>query len=175
MKTMASIKGQPIHSMLMVIPAGAFALVLVFDLLYLLGAGDIWWIATEPLIIAGIGGGILAAIPGAVDLFTSIRSDKAINVATGHVIAAFILLVAFTINLMARQGAAPGEAPGAVWWSVIGFALMLITAWLGGRLVYNHGVGIDVSILEKESTTHKTNVGKQTRRGRKIEELESPA
>ena len=166
MKTVASIKGQPIHSMLMVIPAGAFALVLVFDVLYLLGAGDMWWIATEPLIIAGIAGGVLAAIPGGIDFFTSIRSDKAVNVATGHVLAAFLLLIVFAINLTARQGAAPGEATGAVWWSAIGFLVMLLTAWLGGRLVYNHHVGIGEQVEDEPKALEPR---------REFEEAESPA
>lgn len=149
MKSTVSLRGQPLHSMLMVIPAGAFTLVLAFDLVYLLGAQDLWWEATIPLLIGGLIGGILAAIPGSIDLYASVRSDRALDVVMGHAAAAFVLLAISAMNLVARMDTPPAEAQSAVWWSVAAFVVLLVTAALGGRLVYRLGVGV-VGVAEEE-------------------------
>ena len=176
MRSRVNIKGHPVHTMLLVVPAGGFMLVLAFDLLYLLGAGDMWWEATVPLLIGALAGGMLASIPGAIDLYTSIRSDRALNIAIAHGVTAFVLLAVGAINLTIRIDAAAGEANWAVWWSVVGFAVLVITGALGGHMVYRHGVAISAESDEEQPVEHREGADKKKRKPPRhsADELGSP-
>ena len=71
MSSPASIKGHPIHPMLVGIPIGLWIFSLVADLVYKLGLGDESWARTAFLCIGGgIVGALLAAVPGLFDLLS---------------------------------------------------------------------------------------------------------
>src|SRR5690606_41151827 len=68
MRSKAAIADHPLHPMLIVIPAGAFIMTLVMDILYLITDQALWCLATLPVILLGVIGALLAAIPGLIDL-----------------------------------------------------------------------------------------------------------
>jgi len=71
MSSPASIKGHPIHPMLVGVPIGLWTFALVADLVYKLGLGDESWARTAFLCIGGgIVGALLAAVPGLFDLLS---------------------------------------------------------------------------------------------------------
>lgn len=50
------------------------------------------------------------------------------------------MLVLFAFNVWLHSDAA-GAGAGAVWPSLIGVLLLGVSGWLGGEMVYVHGVG----------------------------------
>src|SRR5262245_38476038 len=71
MASPASIKGHPIHSILVALPIGLWTFALVCDIGYFLGAGNGGWSnAALYAVGGGIGGALLAAIPGLIDLIS---------------------------------------------------------------------------------------------------------
>lgn len=146
MKSAAHIKGHPLHPMLIVIPAGAFIITLIMDLVYILGAGDIWWEATVPVMIVGVVGGLLAALPGLIDLFKVAEPQGAMKHGIAHGIINLIVVAVFTFNFMIRltTTTAAGEGiPWPFWLSVLGVALLGVSGGLGWHMVYKYKVGVD--------------------------------
>jgi uncharacterized membrane protein len=131
--------------MLVPLPIGLFTAALVFDLLRVgtdrPGWGDVafWCIA------AGLVGGLLAALPGLID-YTGLRGP-ARRIATWHLAMNLTLVALFAVNLWLRTEsgravAGPGMGlPLAL--SIAGVALMSVSGWLGGEMVYRHRVGVE--------------------------------
>jgi uncharacterized membrane protein len=49
----------------------------------------------------------------------------------------------YALNLWWRVGSAPGRT-GPVALSVVGVALLAISGWLGGSMVYEHGMAVEM-------------------------------
>src|ERR1041384_2170706 len=58
-----------------------------------------------------------------------------------YTMAGGIVVALFAVNLWLRRDAVPGAAL-PVWLSVVGVALLGVSGWLGGELVYVHGVAV---------------------------------
>ncbi|MEF8701385.1 MAG: DUF2231 domain-containing protein [Candidatus Accumulibacter sp. UW20] len=139
----AAIAGHPLHPMLIHFPVAA--------LLGLVGCDFAWLITDDPfwaragLWLAGIGavGGWLASGPGLIDLLLPRVREKI--TAWCHAILAVMMLSLASLNwtLRYRQDAAR-LAEWEIYLSLLTAGLIVIAAYLGGRLVYEHAVGVEV-------------------------------
>jgi uncharacterized membrane protein len=138
----AAIKGHPIHPMLVAFPVGLWTFSLACDIVYLcFGQGVYWSAAARYSLAAGIVGALLAAVPGLIDLL-SLTEAKVKKVAIYHMSINLVAVVVFGADLWLRMTRGPsGDPPVLV--SVIGIVLILVSGWLGGELVYVHGVAVD--------------------------------
>jgi uncharacterized membrane protein len=64
-----------------------------------------------------------------------------------HALAAVMMLSMATLNWLLRLGEDPGQriAPWGLALTLLTAAFIGIAAYLGGRLVYEHAVGVDTS------------------------------
>ena len=108
--------------------------------------GDPFW-ARAGVWLAGVGalGGWGASMAGLVDLLTVGRIRRLIT-AWGHAIIAVMMLSLATLNWMLRLGE-PGALimPWGLGMSLLTAGFIALAAYLGGRLVYEHAVGVDTS------------------------------
>lgn len=147
MASPASIKGHPIHPMLIPFPIGLWVFSLVADLIYLWRGNPIWkdWIAFYSL-LAGIIAAAAAAVPGLID-WLSITDKTVTKIANWHARLNVIALLVFAASFYLRttSGASiVGEnhtIPVAL--SVLGVLLITVSGWLGGEMVFKHGVAVD--------------------------------
>jgi uncharacterized membrane protein len=142
--SLAAIGGHPLHPMLIHFPVAALIGLVGADAAWLYGGDDFW--ARAGLWLAGVGalGGWGASLVGLVDLL-GVRRVRRLVSAWMHAVMAVMMLSLATLNWLLRL-AAEGSAPPQPW----GLALTLCTAvfiglaaLLGGRLVYEHAVGVD--------------------------------
>ena len=144
MKNRARIAGHPIHPMLITIPIAAFVLSLVGDLLFLGTGVPFWYAAAFWLIIAGIIGGLAAAVPGVIDYVTSVPPAARRTARThGLMNVAIVVLYAVNAYLRATQVLDGAMVGWTVALSVLGVAGLMVSGWLGGTLVYQHRIGVD--------------------------------
>lgn len=143
-----ALAGHPIHAMLVAFPiAGAFALAFC-DVAYW-WTSDLFW-ARAALWASGGGFamGCLAALAGAAELLLvpGVRRRAA---AWSHAVAAMILLgvMAASWSLRLQQGA-DAILPWGLILSWLALGLVAIAGWHGGKLVFEHQVG--VSLPEEE-------------------------
>lgn len=141
MRTPASVKGHPIHAMLVPLPIGLFVFSLVSDLLLVagLGGGD-WAVVARCTLAAGIVTALLAAIPGFVDYLS--LSGRPRRIATSHMLLNLTVVGVFTMDFLLRLRTDPYDKVPVVF-SAIGVSLLAVSGWLGGEMVYRHGVGVD--------------------------------
>jgi uncharacterized membrane protein/nitrite reductase/ring-hydroxylating ferredoxin subunit len=143
MKSRASIKGHPIHPILIVFPLAFFAGTLLFDILAMAYNDAVFWVTAYYMQLAGIIGGVLAAIPGAVDyIFTVPPKSSGKKRAAKHGIVNASALVLFTIAWFLK--ADPGVVPVvSLVLEIVAAALLVFGGWMGGTLVYRNQIGVN--------------------------------
>jgi uncharacterized membrane protein len=143
MRTPASVAGHPIHPMLVTIPIGLWIFSFVCDLFHVFGSGTAEWRMVALYTMAGgTAGAVLAAIPGLLDLLSLPPSLK--KTALAHMGINVSLVVLFGINLWLRSYL-PVDNQTPVLLSAIGVALLAVSGWLGGKLVYVGGVAVSAA------------------------------
>src|SRR5215471_10029839 len=142
MASPASIAKHPIHPMLVAFPVGLLIFSLISDIIYLARwGGPVWNDVAMYTMAGGIVGALLAAVPGFVDLF-SITNPRVKRIGIWHMSINLVVVVLFLINCLMRYQAPRGTA-GPIWLSVIGIVLLAVSGWLGGEMVYVHGVAVE--------------------------------
>jgi len=135
----------PIHPMLVHFPIGLFILSLLLDLASLVFP-NVPNLVRDSFyaMLVGVITALIAAVPGFVD-YTDIRSDHpGKRTATAHLTLNLIVVALYGINLGVRSSslADPRISIGALILSLVGIALLSASGYLGGRLVYDEGIGV---------------------------------
>lgn len=144
MKSHARALGHPIHQMLVPIPMGLLLVGSALDVVHRLTEAP--WIPMLSFwnLAIGVGGAMLAAVFGAVDLFAIPDGTRAKRVAGLHAIGNLVVIGLYVVALFSRWTHPSLAAPSlAIGLEVLGLALAGVTAWLGGELVDRLGVGVD--------------------------------
>lgn len=139
-RSTAQIGGHPIHPMLVQFPIVCFILTLVCDVLYTQGHTELATASTW-LLIVGLVMGALAAVAGLTDFLGDkrIQGSDAIKHATANVTA----VVLEVVNLVLRLKNPESIGSTGVWISLVVVLILLYSGWMGGRLVYIHGIGVN--------------------------------
>lgn len=141
MRTPASIAGHPIHPMIVPIALGGFLLSFVFDIVRLVsGDPNPWATVAYYTMIGGIVGALSAAVFGFVDL-TSLPAGTTRKIGLTHMSINLAAVVLYIGNAWLRHGGTnEGNLPIIL--SFVGTAMLLVSGWLGGKMVYEAGVGV---------------------------------
>ena len=159
MSSTASIGRHPVHPMLIPFPIALWIFSFVADLIYLWRGNAIWrdWIAFYSL-LAGIIGAAAAAVPGIIDWLT-IKEPEVKKIADWHarlnVIALLIFAASFYLRTTSGARLIGSSYTVALLLSIVGLILITISGWLGGEMVYRHGVAVepqhDASVAEERA------------------------
>jgi nitrite reductase/ring-hydroxylating ferredoxin subunit/uncharacterized membrane protein len=124
--------GHPLHPAITDVPIGAYVVAVVLDL-----SGQ------RAGATAAIGVGIvfmlLAALAGYADYID--LEGKPRRFGTVHSSLMLVALIFYVVSFVMRLGAVPSNTE--VWLSVIGFVIVITSAYVGGELVYNLGTQVD--------------------------------
>ncbi len=144
METRIKVLGHPVHPMLIVLPLGLLATAAVFDVLYVVtGNPDLATFAYWAVLV-GVIGGLLAAIFGLIDWLAIPKGTRARSVGALHGAGNVVVVALFGLSWLARGGSGPylpDTLPMLL--ALAGVAIALVTAWLGGELVYRLRVAVD--------------------------------
>ena len=142
MKTPASIAGHPIHPMLVPIAIGCFILSFAADLICLAtGNANPWNVVAFYAMCGGILGALAAAIPGFIDLL-SLPPGYTKGVAIKHMSINLTVVVIYVYNAWLRSGT-PQSLKIPMILSLVTILLLLVSGWLGGKMVFEAGVGVN--------------------------------
>jgi uncharacterized membrane protein len=147
MASRASIGGHPVHPMIIPFPIALWFFSLVSDVIYLWRGNPIWrdYIAFYTL-LGGIIGAVVAAVLGLVD-WLSLKDREVIKIANWHarinVSALLIFAASFYLRTTSGAGIVSGSYTIPVALSVLGVILITISGWLGGEMVFKHGVAVE--------------------------------
>ena len=146
MKTKASFAGEPVHPMFVHYPIALWTTSVITDLIFYFHRNTSLILISKFLIAVGIVGAILAAIPGIID-WAGITDPVAKKTGNRHFILNIIALVLFCVSLYLRMKNYGASLVGfhlkiPFAFSFVGWLLMAISASLGGKLVYQHRMGV---------------------------------
>jgi uncharacterized membrane protein len=144
MESRVKLAGHPIHPMLIVVPLGLLSLGVVFDIIYLVTSDRTFADVAFWDIGAGIVGGLLAAIFGLIDWLAIPRDTRAKRLGLWHGGGNLVIVILFLVSFVLRipnHAYSPDLLPFLL--GLIAVCAALVTAWLGGELVYRLGVAVD--------------------------------
>ncbi len=146
MKSKAAIGNHPIHPLLVPVPIGAFVIAFAGDVLHTVSPEDpFWYDLSFTCIGIGLIFAILAAVFGAVDYLGVRMSSRAFRLATVHAVVNFSACILYASSFFLRRNAAalpPSRWPAVFGLALLGFALLGTGGWIGGKLAYEHRVGV---------------------------------
>jgi uncharacterized membrane protein len=142
MESKAKLFGHPVHQMLIVFPLGLLATSAVFDILYLATGSGAWSEVSFWIMLAGVVGGLIAAVFGLIDWLAIPPGTRAFAVGALHGIGNVIVLALFFTSWFFRTDHPQQPRLAEIILSFAGVGLALVTGWLGGELVDRFGVGV---------------------------------
>ena len=153
MASPASIGGHPVHPMIIPFPIALWVFSLVADVIFLWRGNPVWkdYIAFYTL-LAGIIGGAVAAVPGLID-WLSLTDKAVVKLANWHARLNVIALLIFAASFYLRTTSGASlisdsyKIPLAL--SVLGVILITISGWLGGEMVFKHGVAVEAQSADR--------------------------
>jgi nitrite reductase/ring-hydroxylating ferredoxin subunit/uncharacterized membrane protein len=142
MQSQASIKGHPLHPMLIVYPfaflTGAFG----FSAAAAASRNREWRVVADHLVPAGIIAGLIAAVPGLIDYLNRVPPQSSAKTrATKHALLNVTGLALFTTSWLLRRTRTRVAAPLIV--QGLGASVMSVAGVLGGTLVYRNQIAVD--------------------------------
>jgi uncharacterized membrane protein len=154
MKSKAAIGNHPIHPMVVPVPIGAFVLALIGDVAQTRTADVFWYRFSFVCIGIGIVSALLAAVFGIVEYFGVKMSAKGGRIATWHGVLNVTAVVLYLVSFLVRRhdAALHNERwPLAMGTALVAFVILGVSGWLGGKLSFEHKVGV-VESLDPEAT-----------------------
>ena len=135
----------PLHPALVHIPTALWPIAWSFDLFSQFNANNIF---VQLAFYAGLLGLIVAlpAIPTGIADWTDIGREKpAWKLGVYHMVLNIAVSISWVINLWLRAGSFQTDSatpPGLFWLSTVATVLLLISGYLGGRMIYSYGISV---------------------------------
>jgi uncharacterized membrane protein len=160
MYSKARILGHPIHPMLVAVPIGMFVATIGAELAHIGTQDPFYYRAAMVANVTGVIAALIAAIPGAIDLFSLPRASAArrtgikhagLNVLTVVVFAvsAGFLYAGWSARVMVRgEWNLDAHIPLAI--DAVGLVVLTIAGALGFAMVQTHHVGVKPAALLPE-------------------------
>lgn len=148
------IAGHPLHPMLVAFPVAFYTGALTGFAVYAANGHQFWLNLAIALSIAGAGGAVLAALPGAVDLMFGVpRSSQARRVGVAHGscnVVALGLFIAAAVSYVGNWNGPPAETTLGLALSAAGVFVTVAAGALGWMLVQIYHVGIELTASQAE-------------------------
>ena len=156
MESKAKLFGHAIHPIMIVFPLGLLGTAAIFDALYLFTSNTTWSTVSFWMIVAGLIGGLLAAVFGLIDFLNIPNGTRAKRIGRIHAIVNVTAMVVFALSLWLRWDVPTVPATTALLLSFAGVLLALLGGWFGGELVERLGVGVSpkANLNAPSSLTH---------------------
>jgi nitrite reductase/ring-hydroxylating ferredoxin subunit len=130
--------GHPLHPVLTDVPVGAWTVALVLDGLDARAGDRRWRRPADGALTVGIAGAVAAALAGLTDWQHTDGAPRRSGLA--HAVLNTVALGLYTGSLLLRRRGARRAGRGL---AGAGFGVLVASAYLGGRLVYHHRIGVD--------------------------------
>lgn len=136
------IADHPVHPALVHLPIGLWFAVIVWNGAAWLRPDPLWWQLGYWCLALGLLAALPTILAGFLD-YVALAPDEPVDAATAHMLVMLSATAAFAAAwlLRARTGAALAPPVWALVSELAGALLLAVGGWLGGTLVYRHGLG----------------------------------
>jgi uncharacterized membrane protein len=154
-KGLRGLAGKPLHPPLTDVPIAAYLFTATFDVISIIlhgshpAVGRQLFLAGSWTLLGGVAVSVLTAITGAVDWSKSSQpGTQARRTINAHAVTMIVVTVIVLVNLLVRLTAfhdRVGSPAAVVTLSVVGAALVVFGATLGGSLVFDYGFNVETA------------------------------
>jgi uncharacterized membrane protein len=130
---------EPLHAAVTDVPVGAWTATVAFDSAAALTGRSELDFAADATLYFGLAGAALSAVSGLTD-WSEIRKPEPRRIGAVHALLNIGATALFATSCFARHR--EQNRPGGRALAAAGFALVALSAHLGGNLVYEHGIGV---------------------------------
>lgn len=134
----------PLHPLFVHFPIALLGTSLVFDIVGLVRNEPVWWTIAFWNIALGLVVGLVTATTGLLDSLRIRQDSPAAKLVTPHLLSMVAALSCYGIALIVRGGTGIPSSKGTLTTLVleaVGLVLLIVGGYLGGEMVYRHGVG----------------------------------
>jgi len=143
-----------LHAALNDLPAALLVVAVLFDLAAALARRPTLRVVGFATMLAGAVGGILAVLSGLQAEGHIAHGEAVHEIMETHETLAFITLGIFAVlavwRVIRERKMSPAERGASLALSIAGLGVLIATAALGGRLVFDHAAGVPTPVLEAE-------------------------
>jgi uncharacterized membrane protein len=137
-----SLRGHPVHVMLIPVPIVCFVATLITDNVYWQTAAMQWANISAWLLVIGLLFSVFAATAGLIDFFGE-PCIRELRAAWSHGLGNTAALILSIFNaLIHTRDPYTSVVPAGLILSALVVAILLFTGWNGWSMVYRHGVGL---------------------------------
>jgi nitrite reductase/ring-hydroxylating ferredoxin subunit/uncharacterized membrane protein len=130
--------GEPLHVVLKDVPAGAWTVAIIFDVLDVVLDRPEFAVAADASVAIGIAGAAAAALAGVTDWSDVDPPARRLGLVHGLLNLGSTALFVTSLILRRKKSRIIGRIAG-----VLGYVVMAYASHLGGKMVYEHRVGVD--------------------------------
>src|ERR1700759_2240856 len=116
--------GHPVHVMLSDFPLALLGTSLLWDVIGIYRNESVWWAISFWNIVLGLAAALATAMAGAIDYAAIKPKDRAVSLATTHMLLMLTAVSLYVVSLLMRGGPAPAVGGNRI--------LVLILEGLGG-------------------------------------------
>ena len=138
--SVTTIAGHPIHPTIVPLPIGFLVAATISDVAYAATKDRFWARSARWLMAAGAATGLVAGAAGAND-FLGIERARSRRDGWIHGIGNLTALGITGVNLAVRRDSSKGVPAIGLILSLLTAAILTVTGWFGGELVFRHLVG----------------------------------
>ena len=130
--------GEPLHVVLKDVPAGAWTVAIIFDVLDVVLDRPEFAVAADASVAIGIAGAAAATLAGVTDWSDVDPPARRLGLVHGLLNLGSTALFVTSLILRRKKSRIIGRIAG-----VLGYVVMAYASHLGGKMVYEHRVGVD--------------------------------
>lgn len=144
MRSKASIKGHPIHAMLIAFPVAFATVAPLADIAAMLGDWPSLLIVGAYSSIAAVVTGLIAGVPGFIDYLTVVPPNSSAKTrATYHMVVNVVALAVMAASWWFRNWETHVPENSAIVLEFASILIMSVGGWMGATLVYRNQIGVD--------------------------------
>jgi uncharacterized membrane protein len=141
----AAFRGHPIHPMMVPLVVGTFTAAVIADIAFASTHDPFWARSASWLLLTALLTGCATGLAGAAD-FLSVDRARNLPIAATHALGNTLFLVLVAIDYYRRLEHAASVPPGGLSLTLLAMIVMGASGWLGGSMVYRHGIGVSPGI-----------------------------
>lgn len=134
--------GHPLHAVISDWPVGLTSTSFAMDLLYLATKNQSFATTANHMLTAGVSTSVVVAGAGIAEYSDLKRKPQVIHTARIHAMLNTVVLGLSSYSLFLRKKQSKGIPPIAIGISAVANALLMLSAWYGGELVYQQGTRV---------------------------------
>lgn len=144
----------PLHPLMVHIPVGMWIASFVSDIVFMVGGDSNLAVTAYYTMLIGLVGAIFAAITGLAEFVAIPKDSQPRALARTHLMLNVVVTVLYFINFLSRNGLEAGApslvTQGQFILSIFSIAVLGISGYIGGLMVYNHGIGYKPQLRDRE-------------------------